>query len=401
MNICHIWDADYPWDIRVEKVCRSLQLKHKVHLVCRNAGRLSRYEEMDVASIHRLPAMPKWAGPCNAIVGFPLFFNPVWFFVIWSTVRRTQADFILVRDLPLALPAIVIGRWFKIPVLLDLAENYPAMLRDRLLYTPTSLIGRVVRHPAPAKIIEKLVLALVDHIVVVVEESRDRLLAMGVRGDRMSIVSNTPPLDRWEGEATHRKNGQSEEAPHFVYLGNLDGSRGVDTAIKAISLLKDRRVYARLSIIGTGPNIAKFQELAESLGVTDRVAILGRLGFSEVQKIMAEANVGLIPHYDTEAWNSTIPNKLFDFMSMGKPVVVSDAKPTARIVREEQCGVVFKAQDAKDLSDAMMQVKDPAIRDQLGWHGRASFIQKYNWTVDEQKLFEAVEMTVKTKEARH
>jgi glycosyltransferase involved in cell wall biosynthesis len=401
MVICHIWDADYPWDIRVEKVCGSLQLKHKVHLVCRNAGRLPRYEELDGTNIHRLPALPKWTGPCNAIIGFPLFFNPVWFWVIWSTVRRTRTELLLVRDLPLALPAIVIGWWFKIPALLDLAENYPAMLKDRLLYTPTSLIGRVVRHPAPAKIIEKLVLALVDRIVVVVEESRDRLLAMGVPGDRMSIVSNTPPLDRWAGEPTHRKDGHSEEAPHFVYLGNLDGSRGVDTAIKAIGLLKDRQAYARLSIIGTGPNIAQFRKLAEALEVTDRVAILGRLGFSDVQKIMAEANVGLIPHYDTEAWNSTIPNKLFDFMSMGKPVVVSEAKPTARIVREEQCGVVFKAQDAGDLADAMMRVKDSPVRDQLGGNGRASFMRKYNWAVDEQKLLESVELTAKTRGNRH
>lgn len=394
MIVCHVWDADYPWDVRVEKVCDSLLKKHEVHLVCRNAGRLPRYEELDVATVHRLPAMPKWTGPCNAIVGFPLFFNPVWFFVIWSTVRRTQADFLLVRDLPLALPAIMIGRWFKIPVLLDLAENYPAMLKDRLLYTPTSLIGRVVRHPAPAKIIEKLVLALVDHIVVVVEESRDRLLAMGIRRDRMSIVSNTPPLDRWEGESTHRKDGPSEDAPHFVYLGNLDGSRGVDTAIKAIGILKDRNVYARLSIIGSGPNIDQFRKQVQSLGVADRVAILGRLGFSDVQKIMAEANVGLIPHYDTEAWNSTIPNKLFDFMSMGKPVVVSDAKPTARIVREEQCGVVFKAQDAGDLADAMMRVKDSPVRDQLGGNGRASFMRKYNWAVDEERLLKALDLAV-------
>ena len=217
----------------------------------------------------------------------------------------------------------------------------------------------------------------------------------------MTIVSNTPPLDRWEGEQTHRKSTQGQDPPHFVYLGNLDGSRGVDTAITAISLLKHRAIYARLSIIGTGPNIAQFRELAESLGVTDRVAILGRLGFSEVQKVMGDANVGLIPHYRTEAWNSTIPNKLFDFMSMGKPVVVSDAKPTARIVREEGCGVVFKAHDAHDLADAMIQVKDSPARDQLGRHGRTSFSRKYNWTVDEKKLLESVEGTTMAKETRH
>ena len=47
MIICKIWDADYPWDIRVEKVCRSLQQKHEVHLVCRNTKRRPTYEQLD------------------------------------------------------------------------------------------------------------------------------------------------------------------------------------------------------------------------------------------------------------------------------------------------------------------------------------------------------------------
>ena len=102
MIICHIWDADYPWDVRVEKVCRSLQAKHEVHLICRNEKRSPRHEVLDGTIIHRLPSLPKWLGPCHKIAGLPFFFNPTWLGAIWSTVKRSRADLILVRDIPLA-----------------------------------------------------------------------------------------------------------------------------------------------------------------------------------------------------------------------------------------------------------------------------------------------------------
>jgi glycosyltransferase involved in cell wall biosynthesis len=113
-----------------------------------------------------------------------------------------------------------------------------------------------------------------------------------------------------------------------------------------------------------------------------------------------EANVGLIPHYSTASWNSTIPNKLFDFMSMAKPVVASDARPTARTVQEVQCGIVFKERDADDLAQAMMAMEDQALRDQFGRQGREAFMKKYNWTVDEQRLFESLDSAIRAQRGR-
>lgn len=397
MVICHIWDADYPWDIRVEKVCRSLGVKHEVHLVCRNANRWSRSEKLDGLSIHRLPFLPKWFGFCNAMMGFPLFFNPVWLFTIWATVRRTHADLILVRDLPLALTAIAVGRWFGIPILLDLAENYPAMLKDRLRYTPTSFMGRIVRHPALAAMVERTVLPNVDHVIVVVEESRDRLVQMGIPQDRITIVSNTPLLDRWEQGVSQTGNVTADDVPHLVYLGNLDGSRGIDTAIEAIGVLKDRGEMARLSIIGMGQNLEQFRTLSKVLGVEDRVSIMGRLPFSDLQPIMARANIGLIPHYSTDAWNTTIPNKLFDFMAMGKPVIVSSARPTERIVRSEECGLVFVERMKEDLASTILELRTRSAREQLGRNGRAAFLKRWNWAFDEQLVYAALDHTVRRK----
>src|SRR2546425_13273425 len=77
VTVCKVWDADYPWDVRVEKVCTSLLRAHEVHLVSRNTHRRSRYERYGGIHVHRLPA-PTWLPRrANAVLGFPAFFNPV------------------------------------------------------------------------------------------------------------------------------------------------------------------------------------------------------------------------------------------------------------------------------------------------------------------------------------
>ena len=117
LSICKIWDADYPWDIRVEKVSTSLvEAGHSVHLICRNAARRPRHEAQGGFVIHRLPSIPRILGPAHSACNFPHPFNPVWAHAIGRAVRDVRADLIFVRDLPLAVPAALIGRRRSIPV---------------------------------------------------------------------------------------------------------------------------------------------------------------------------------------------------------------------------------------------------------------------------------------------
>ncbi len=387
MKICKIWDADYPWDIRVEKVATALAAAgHSVHLVCRNQARRPGREWNGSFTIHRLPVFSSEIGPLHTLWNFPYPLNPAWIMTVHRVLRETRTELILVRDILLALPAAFLGRIYRIPVVLDMAENYPAMLQDRLQYTPTGLLGRLIRHPTLMAQIESWVIRLVDHIIVVVEESRERLLEAGVPSARLTIVSNTPRI-----EQNAPLSSSPAEGIALVYLGNLDGSRGVDIAIQAIRHLKDIGHLARLSVIGDGPNIHQLRMLVSQLDVADRVRIMGRLPFSQVQEIMAQSHVGIIPHYATEAWNTTIPNKLFDYMLWGLPVIVSDTRPAARIVRTEGCGEVFRDRDAVDLARCIMTLEDPAVRKIQSAKGREAIYKRYNWSHDAQVLVQTIE----------
>lgn len=399
MTICKIWDADYPWDVRVEKIASSLGAAgHSVHLVCRNQSRRVRQEQNGALSIHRLPSLSRAFGPLHRVANFPHPLSPVWLRAIGRVVRTSGAHLILVRDMPLVLPAVAVGKLYRIPVILDMAENYPAMLRDRLCYTPTGSLARLIRHPRLARIMERVALRLVDHIIVVVEESRDRLVKDGVACERLSMVSNTPRLDQWDPDTSCNPTSESKGLS-VVYLGNLDGSRGVDLAILAISQLKASRHLVRLHVIGDGPSIQRLRKLSSELDVSDRVTITGRLPFRQVQLLLARADVGLIPHYSTEAWNTTIPNKLFDYMLLGLPVIVSDARPTARVVQDTECGEVFHDRDPSDLARCIVALADPEQRKLKGGKGRAAIHAHYNWERDSRVLVEIVEAVGKRSSA--
>jgi len=56
---------------------------------------------------------------------------------------------------------------------------------------------------------------------------------------------------------------------------------------------------------------------------------------------------------------------------------------------------VFKERDAEALAAAMMAMEDKALRDRFGKQGREAFVKKYNWTVDEQRLFESLDSAVR------
>jgi glycosyltransferase involved in cell wall biosynthesis len=395
MTICKVWDADYPWDVRVEKVAGSLGREHEVHLVCRNGKRQPAYELRDGLHIHRLPVMSWLPSRLHAALGFPAFFNPMWIHAIWRTARRQRAGAIVVRDLPLALTAALVGRVLRIPVVLDMAENYPAMIRDVWDAGRARFGDRLVRNPRLIGAVERLALRLVDHVLVVVEESRDRLAAMGVPAVKMSVVMNTPSIGR--GQELQAIGGERRDAGHpddlaIAYLGLLEAPRGLGTAIQAMREVRRRRPRARLVVIGSGRDEGLFREQARQAGVTDCVEFLGWLEYRQALSVLTRCDVGLVPHHATASWQTTIPNKLFDYMSLGKPVIVSSVRPTERIVTEERCGLVYADQDAAALAEAIVSMGDPAVREACGRRGREAIVRRYNWEADERRLLGAIRM---------
>ncbi|MEQ9570120.1 MAG: glycosyltransferase family 4 protein [Longimicrobiales bacterium] len=390
LRVLKVWDAEYPWDVRAEKVMRTLtEAGHTVHLVSRNRRRQPLLEELNEATVHR---MKPWAGLGRGIdhaSQFPAFFNPRWIGLINRVGRQTRSDLILVRDLPLAPTAIWVGKRLGVPVVLDMAENYGAMMRDLWTSGTRGPFDWAVRNPAIVEAVERWVLRKIDHAVVVVEESGERLRELGLPADKITVVVNTPWPSRIPEIVEPSSTG---DAPlRLVYLGLLEAPRGVATVLDAVARLRENHVVVSLDIVGGGRGADDLQRLAQDLELSNHVRFHGVLPYEDALAVVKSADVGLVPHHALESWNTTIPNKLFDYMSNGLAVVTSDAKPAARIVRDVGCGEVFRSEDGADLARALRSVADSTVRDAMATRGRAAVRDRYNWGVDGTRLLRTLE----------
>lgn len=393
--VLKVWDAEYPWDVRTEKVCQALTgAGYAVHMVARNRDGRSLEEELPECTVHRIAPWHALGARVNAASQFPAFFNPRWIARMREVARHERAQVVLVRDLPLAPAAIRVAQQLRLPVVLDMAENYPAMMRDLWTTGATRLGDRVVRNPRLVEAVENWVLPRLDHCLVVVEESRDRLIKLGMPSDRVTVVSNTPVKARIDEYAALRDAATAVNASaplRLTYLGLMEEARGVRLVLDAVALLARDGVLVALDLIGDGRARKALESHATALRLDPaRVRFLGHVPYRDALKIVAESDVGLIPHYANESWETTIPNKLFDYMSLGLSVISSDVKPVVRVIGETGAGVTFKDRNADDLARVLRDLDRDTAHVQ-GVRGRQAVRSRYHWERDAEHLVSVID----------
>lgn len=387
MKICFVYKEDYPWDVRVEKIVNLLADNgHEVTLLARNNHRRPRFEELGRVRIHRLPALPVALGRINQMVGMPAYFNPVWLWAIISTLLRTRAEALIVRDLPLMPASIVAGRLLGLPVVFDMAECYPEMYASILEYAPRKSATWLFKNPTFAAAMERFSIRNAARVIVMIEESRDRLLRMGVPGAKILIGSNTPsPID--SPPRKHANNGRLK----LFYVGFVTRIRGLDNALEGIATYK--RTFPdgpeiEFDIVGKGAARQELEALATRLGIADCVHFHGWQEKEVVDELYRASDVGVLTYHVCGHWNHTIPNKLFDYMRSGIPVLATDVVPIRRIVEDVGCGLIFRDCDAAGCANALAALGDPDLRNTMGSRGHAAVRERYNWEVDGTRILE-------------
>ena len=401
LRVLYVWDADYPWDVRTEKICATLaSAGHDVHIAARNARRAPIVERLPEGTVHRMPPL-RWVGrSADGALGFPAFFNPRWLSLLDRTVRRVRPDVVICRDIPLAPTALWAGHRHGLPVVLDIAENYPAMLRMVFDAGVHRLTDHLVRNPAAAAFVERYSLQRADRVMVVVEEMAERLVSMGIPEDRIDVVSNTPPRSRAEPESERRLRSSGQPLG-LVYLGHLEVPRGLIEMVDAVALLRRDGFPVRATIVGKGRDAQLFKDRAREQGLTEaEVSFLGYVDRDTALRAVEEADIGVLPHHVNEQWNTSIPNKLFDYMAVSLPVVSSNPGPFERITRETGAGEVFQAGDARSLAVAIRRLADAEVRERYGAAGRRAILERYNWEYDTSILLRCLDRAASNSSSR-
>ncbi|MEW8418610.1 MAG: glycosyltransferase family 4 protein [Candidatus Thiodiazotropha endolucinida] len=393
MKILYLWDADYPWDVRVEKICKSLHVNgHEVHIAARNLKKLQKYEVIDGLVIHRLPV---WKSDrLNYIFSFPLFFSPVWMRFLRKIVTQEGIDLVMVRDLPLAISGIWIAKQFKIPSVLDMAEDYVALVKSIWDLRKFQSLNLIVRNPYFAKLVERYSLPKFDRIMIVVDEAKNVVLDAGVEEKNVVLVGNTPNIEKTrqtsDSNSDHDESiSRITESYSLIYTGGVTLGRGLQEVIKIIPDIVERIPDFLLVVVGTGYAVEKLKKMAAELEVENRIIWSGWVDHNELYKYINAANIGIIPHYRSTHVDTTIPNKIFDYMGCGLPVIASDSPPMKRVVEETNVGRAYQCKDGDSLRQAIFEIFES--NEDYGTNGIKAVEEIYNWNVDESRLLTMIE----------
>jgi len=388
-------NVPYPPDIRVDKEAYVLaRAGHEVYLLCRARASEAGDEVLGDVHVrrHRVHPGSPLRRKADSFVSLVTLDSPSWRSGMIDFITQNSLDALHLHDLPFSTTALSAARECGIPCVIDLHENYPAALR----LWKRRLIDRIMFSPRRAERLEREAIGEADRVVVVVDEAKERLAGLGCDPDKITVLGNSEPLSLLDS-ATPLPPYRGQL--HLVYVGGVAAHRGLDTAVEAMPRILETLPGSTLTIVGDGPSLDGLRVLAGRLGAERAVSLLGRLPFDEAMEHIRTANVALIPHHRSPHTDATVPHKLFQYMALGRPVIVSDCAPLERIVTQTGAGLVFSAGDASSLAARAIQLADQDALEKAGAAGQAAVADRWNLEAEGRALMALYESLYTTTRA--
>lgn len=389
MKILLVLESEFPPDVRVENEILALsEAGYEVHIACSTKKDMPENDKYGVATIHR-KKMSKFIYKSSVgCLKFPFYFN-FWRKFLFKLCIKESFNIIHISDLPLSRVGVEIKRKFNTRLVIDLHENWPALLKTAA-HTQT-LAGRLLSSNTQWIQYEKRILKEADLVVTIIEEARDRIIKIGVPSKKICLVSNTINL---EGLSIGSRKEYSEDLIIF-YGGAINRHRGLQIVLEAIRLCILQGTKIKLWIVGDGSYRKDLEKLTKELHLECCVKFFGHMQFNKMLEILAESDAAIIPHIRNDNNDASSPNKLYQYMYLNKPIISSDCLSLERIINQTNTGFIYKNDSPEDLSMLLQKLSgDRKALEEINDNGRKAVLEKYNWSVDKNRLLNAYrEMT--------
>ncbi len=373
-RILMLLQSDFPPDIRLEKEIKSLSLAGFSVLVVCNQYDKDMNPKYEYCSIDRIKA-PFKSKKLNKILNFPIFLNPRFIFTIWRNIVNFKPHFLHVHDLPMVPLGILFSKLFKLPVVADMHENYPAALKA---FQKKGLLNFIFKNYKAAEILERFCVRRVDRLITVIEENSSRYIQMGVNPSRLFLVSNTVDLDTFgSGEIDDGICEKYKGKFILLYTGFVSPERGLETVIMGMKQLKVKLSNVMLLIVGNGISVPYLSEITEANELEKFIEFIAWPGHEKLMSFHKIANICLCPQPNNDLWNNSIPHKLFEYMSTGNPILATDAIPLKRIILETGAGLYYKTDDSNDFTKQVLTIANS--NKNFSENGINAVREKYNW----------------------
>ncbi len=371
-KVCIITTVHPPFDTRIfQKQAKSLKnAGYKVTLIAQGK------EEKNIDGIKILP-LPK---PQNRLIRML-----VTSWQAYKLSRVEQASVYHFHD-PELIPMALILKLKSKKVIYDVHEDVPEQILNKgWIWKPIRIcISRVLN------LIEKRAAKYFDAVITAtpyIAESFNR------KKVKLNVVQNYPLLNEM---ITPKKNHERiNDSNTAAYIGMITVNRGIREMVEAIGLLPNH-YHARLLLGGKFVTSALENEL-KKMDSWKSVKYLGWLDHLEVIKVLNSAKVGLVLFLPVPNHMNAQPNKMFEYMAAGIPVIASNFPLWDDIIVGNKCGIIVNPKDPKAIAEKIKFLFDnPDEAKVMGKRGRRAIETKYNWTIEEKKLLKLYRWIIET-----
>ncbi len=356
-------------------------LKADYSIVCASSAMHGLLKKLSLTKFKEL-YVPKLIKP----FGFKIscFFSNIFF--TWSVEKLFQNntfEFIYQRYSMLNYSGVLLSWWFKVPLVLEF--NGSEIFCDRYWAPNKKLqLTWLIRW------VENINLKKAHYIVVVSQVLKDELVQQGIESKKIIVNPNgvdidifNAPLLKAERKSIRKQLG-IEDKNVFGFIGTFGAWHGIEVILDMIPKLPD----AHFLLIGSGPLLHKIQNKN-----FNNVTLVGSIAYKDAPRYLSACDVFLSPTQPNPDGSRFFgsPTKLFEYMSMAKPVIVSDLEQLADIV-DEQCGIKIKPRNTDGFFRAARVVldMDSTKRMQMGRQARQKVLNNYTWDCHVQHILNKI-----------
>jgi len=184
------------------------------------------------------------------------------------------------------------------------------------------------------------------------------------------------------------RNTLARRAFRIIYHGNFAENRGLDSVIRALSLIKDEPV--ELMLMGSGSGLRSLKTLVARLGLERRVIFYPPVSHAEVPRHIHEASIGILPFPNEDGWNVSSPIKLFEYLACGKPVIVTNIPAHINVVNGKEFAfwaenatpeaiayAIIGAMNARHTFDRLVREARRFVEENFSWEKQAARLERF------------------------
>ncbi len=302
-------------------------------------------------------------------------------------IKTNDINFLHIHDIRIAEAVFQANKKYKLKVVLDLHDNIPENMRfyPHLRKFP----GKYIISPKKWKIKESEFIKKANKIITVSPNfAKDIIDKNNIEKEKMILVPNTVRKSFFK-EAIYSDVIKEKYSNKYVvlYLGDTNIRRGLLTAIRATEFLSKQIANFKLVIVGQNTTDSILKEETKKLNLESFIDFEGWQDVSLFPSYIVASNICISPLYRSIQHDVAYANKIFQYMSFGKPILVSNAIAQKEIVERVHSGLVHLEKNIEDFSSKVLELyQNKEKAEELGKKGKQFIENEFSWEVTSQAL---------------